>query len=190
LKPKFALLAAMCEGSLNGKEAYKIALNDVVKSYPKTDESTKAQQILNYLGNDGTASVKPSTASKENSLFSQEDGVHFFIAGYNSDVLSRNDITAKFTDYNKEFHSLERLRVNSIYLDLKTPLLVVKRFNSKAEAMEYYESVMSGSIEKVLGGTLANLKIIPMVISQDNYKTIVRKKVVNEYLIFFEETYL
>lgn len=189
LKPKFALLAAMCEGNLNGKDAYKVALNDVVKTYPKTDEATKAQQILNYLGNDGTASAKPSANAEVDGMFSQEDGVHFFIARYDADVLSRNDITAKFSDYNKEFHSLERLKVNSIYLDLKTPLLVVKRFDNKADAMVYYNSVMNGTIEKVMGNSLDNFKIIPMVISQDNYKTIVRKKSIDEYFDFFEETY-
>jgi tetratricopeptide (TPR) repeat protein len=189
LKPKFALLAAMCEGNLNGKDAYKVALNDVVKTYPKTNEAIKAQQILNYLGNDGTASAKPSTVPEEDALFSAEDGVHFFIAKYDPDILSRNDITAKFSDYNKEFHSLERLRVNSIYLDLKTPLLVIKRFDSKADAMAYYNTVMNGSIEKVMGNSLDSFKIIPMVISQDNYKVIVRKKALDEYLSFFEDTY-
>jgi tetratricopeptide (TPR) repeat protein len=189
MKPKFALLAAMCEGSLNGKDAYKVALNDVVKTYPKTDESVKAQQILNYLGNDGTAAAKPSTEPEVDGMFLQEDGVHFFIAKYDPDILSRNDITAKFSDYNKEFHSLERLRVTSIYLDLKTPLLVIKRFDNKAEAMVYYNTVMNGSIEKVMGNSLESFKIIPMVISQDNYKVIVRKKVLDEYLTFFEDTY-
>ena len=189
LKPKFALLAAMCEGNLNGKDAYKVALNDVVKTYQKTDEAAKAQQILNYLGNDGTASAKPSTNAEVDGMFSQEDGVHFFIARYDADVLSRNDVTAKFSDYNKEFHSLERLRVTAIYLDLKTPLLVIKRFDNKADAMAYYNTVTNGSIEKVMGNSLDNLKIVPMVISQDNYKTIVRKKALDEYLTFFEDTY-
>jgi hypothetical protein len=55
--------------------------------------------------------------------------------------------------------------------------------------MEYYNSVMNGNIEKAMGNSLDNLKIIPTVISQDNYKTIVRKKVIDEYFIFFEETY-
>jgi tetratricopeptide (TPR) repeat protein len=189
LKPKFALLAAMCEGSLNGKDAYKVALNDVVKTYPKTDEAEKAQQILNYLGNDGTAAAKPSAKPEVEAMFSQEDGVHFFIAKYDPDVLSRDDVTAKFSDYNKEFHSLSKLRINSIYLDLKTPLLVIKRFDNKADAMAYYNSVMNGTIEKALGNSLDNLRIIPMVISQDNYKTIVRKKSIDEYFAFFEDTY-
>ena len=73
-----------------------------------------------------------------------------YLRKYNADLLSRNDVTAKFSDYNKEFHSLERLRVTSVYLDLKTPLLVIKRFNNKAEAMAYYNSVMNGTIEKTM----------------------------------------
>ena len=46
MRAKFALLAAMCEGSLNGKGPYKIALNEVVKTYPETDESKTAANIL------------------------------------------------------------------------------------------------------------------------------------------------
>jgi tetratricopeptide (TPR) repeat protein len=187
LRPKFALLGAMCEGNLKGKEAYKIALNDVVKTYPETDEAKRAAEILRILGSgDATASNKTKPA---NSMFSEEDGTHFFIATYSPDVMSRNDITTKFTDYNRKYHSLKRLRVNSIYLDLKTPVLVVKRFKSKAEAMEYYDAVSAGTINQFIDGGLEENKIIPMVVSQDNYKTIVRKKAIQEYLEFFEAYY-
>jgi hypothetical protein len=55
--------------------------------------------------------------------------------------------------------------------------------------MVYYNTVINGSIEKVMGNSLESFKIIPMVISQDNYKVIVRKKVLDEYLTFFEDTY-
>lgn len=186
LRPKFALLAAMCEGSINGREAYKIALNEVVKSYPKTDEANHAAEILKLLGNDGGTD---SRTLPENSMFSVEDGTHFFLATYVSEMMSRNDITAKFTDYNKKYHSLSRLRVNSIYLDLTTPVLVVKRFRSKAEAMAYYDAVSSGAINEFIEGGLEEKKIIPMVVSQENYKVIVRQKVIDEYLLFFEEFY-
>lgn len=186
IRPKFALLGAMCEGKINGREAYKIALNDVVKSYPQTDEANRAAEILKLLGNDsGTA----SGTVPENSMFTEEDGTHFFLATYNSDLMSRNDITAKFTDYNKKYHSLSRLRVNSIYLDLTTPVLVVKRFRSKAEAMAYYDAVSSGAINEFFEGGLESKKIIPMVVSQENYKVIVRQKVITEYLAFFDEFY-
>ncbi|MFK7948305.1 MAG: tetratricopeptide repeat protein [Saprospiraceae bacterium] len=187
LRPKFALLGAMCEGNIKGKDAYKIALNDVVKTYPKTDEANRAAEILKILGGDAaTASNKPS---KTNSMFSEKDGTHFFIATYDSELMSRNDITAKFTDYNKKYHSLRRLRVTSIYLDLKTPVLVVKRFKSKEEAMEYFNSIDAKTINEFVDGGLEENKIIPMVVSQDNYKTVVRKKAIKEYKVFFEAFY-
>ena len=187
LRPKFALLGAMCEGNLKGKDAYKIALNDVVKTYPKTDEANRAAEILKILG--GGNAAASTNRPKTNGMFSEKDGTHFFIATYNTELMSRNDITAKFTDYNKKFHSLQRLRVNSIYLDLKTPVLVIKRFKSKKEAMIYFDAVSSGTISEFIEGGLEEKKIVPMVVSQDNYKTIVRKKAIKEYLVFFEDFY-
>jgi tetratricopeptide (TPR) repeat protein len=187
LKAKFTLLAALCEGRLNGKEAYKIGLNEVVKTYPKTDEAKKAAEILKYLGDDSAVSANPIKKVKDG-LFSGDDGTHFFIATYNAELLNRNDITAKFSDYNKKYHSLERLRVNSIYLDLKTPVLVVKRFKNKDEAMMYYDKV-NENVEEYLKESMEGLEITPMVISQDNYKTLVRKKAMEDYKLFFEVNY-
>ncbi len=188
LRSKFALLAAMCEGSLNGKDAYKIGLNEVVKTYVDTEEAKKAAEILKYLGNDGVASAEPSKAAVDG-VFSTVDDVHFFIATYDANTITRDQLTANFDDYNKKYNTLQRLRVNSIYLDLETPVLVVKRFKGKDEAMEYYQQVLNGTIKEFLGTDLESKKIVPMVISQENYKVIIRKKNINEYLEFFETEY-
>ncbi len=49
MKPKFALLSAMCLGSMEGKDAYVAALKEVVAKYPETAEQKRAKEILRLL---------------------------------------------------------------------------------------------------------------------------------------------
>ncbi len=58
-KPKFALLSAMCTGSLKGKDAYVVALKEVIAKYPKTDEQNRAREILAYLEGKTVPKPKP-----------------------------------------------------------------------------------------------------------------------------------
>src|SRR5690606_37013501 len=46
LRPKFALLNAMCIGKLKGADDYMHALREVVAKYPNTEEQTRAREIL------------------------------------------------------------------------------------------------------------------------------------------------
>jgi hypothetical protein len=91
-------------------------------------------------------------------------------------------------DYNQEFFAKKAYRANSIYLQSgnKTPLIVVRRFKNKADAMEYYNKV---SVErgKYLGeGVEADI----FVIAQTNYREILKAKSVTEYISFFKKNYL
>ncbi len=193
LKPKYALMIAMCVGNKEGKEAYKVALNDLIKTYPKSEEKKKAVEILRYLGG-GTpvadktkATRKVNTPVKKGVFVTDDNGSHFFIATFTPDAMTRDQIKAAFSDFNKKYHKLQRLRANVIYLDLQTPVAIVKRFRNRKEAMAYLDSINSKIGELTKG--VKNLNLKPMILAQKNYRTILRKKNIKEYEAFFDEVY-
>ena len=52
LQAKFALLDAMTQGHIDGKEAYIKLLREVVAKFPRTEEEKRAKEILRLLGED------------------------------------------------------------------------------------------------------------------------------------------
>lgn len=202
LRPKFALLAAMCSGSINGKEAYVKALKEVVAKYPKTDEESRAKEILRYLESGKISSANPksdsnpatpgkdsdSTASASQGEFKMDDNKsHYFIASLSSgeDLKGAKDAV---NAYNSDNFASKAYRANSIYLQSgnKTPLIVVRRFRNRADAMSYYNKVVADKTAFLGEGVSAEM----FVIAQTNYRTILKSKSVNDYIPFFKENYL
>lgn len=200
MKPKYALLMAMCTGSIGGKEAYKKAIKDVVAKYADSDEGKKAKEILRYLNGE---TVLPAPTPKEEETapkkkdkkkdkpnnsktdFVKEfDKGHYLIAilADGTPLRSTKDAVNK---YNRKAFKGKPYRANSIYLKSgnKSPLVIVRRFKNKEEAMVYYHKATS---DKFLGkGVEAEV----VVISQGNYRKMLRAKDAESYVPFFKQHY-
>ena len=167
-----------------------MCVNDVVKNYPKSDEEKTAKQILIYLNQSATVSKDPRNPNKpvsKGDFVTDDNGTHFIIGTYTSSAIKRDELKAKISDFNKKYYRLQRLRVNVIFLDLQTPLVVIKRFKDKGETMKYYNNLVN-NLKEFVDPTTVNF--VPMVMPQKNYKTIIRKKDLKGYQAFFEEVYL
>jgi len=193
MQPKFALLSAMCLGNLQGKDAYILALKDVVAKYPETSEQKRAKEILRLLGGATASNDKgndrdvkkedPNAASK----FKPNDGsVHYFIIVLDEKT-KINGVKKLVSDFNLKYHKLNKLRVSNIYLGTNPgiPMLVIRRFKNKAEGMKYYESTVS-NLDEFTGGTSSKL----FLVSQNNYREILKAKSIEGYGTFFSDNYL
>lgn len=208
MKAKFALLGAMCAGSLEGKESYVKALKEVVAKYPKTDEERRAKEILRYLqsGKITAPSSNPKTDPKADpkegkdpkgdgktdpvaaSKFKMDDAKsHYFIASLanGEDLKAAKGVVG---DFNQEFYAAKSYRANSIYLQSgnKTPLIVVRRFRNKEDAMSYYNKVIANPAAFLGEGVEAEL----FIVAQSNYREILKSKSVVDYISFFKDNYL
>lgn len=188
-QPKFALLAAMSTGNLEGKDAYVQALREVVARYPDTDEQRRAKEILRLLG-ESSASL-PGGAREEIEQFKvEDDALHYVIIVFkdkDSD-LNKNKITV--SDYNEKYHKLDRLRISNIYLgtdaDSRLPILVLRRFKDKADAMKYYTGIQKNSGDFI--PARENYEVFP--VTQNNYREVLKEKSVENYRAFFQLNYL
>ena len=189
MKAKFSLLSAMVGGAMNGRKAYIAGLKDVVANFKNTEEEKRAKEILRVLGEDiggGPGSVGKASKEKK-SLFKVEDKrMHFMLITMDADKVVVSDVKKALSNFNKKHFKLQHFRISNIFLgsNVKNPIIVVRKFRSKAKAMTYYEAVISDSeVQKAINGA----KLFP--ISQGNYRQILRQKSLVGYEDFFEENY-
>lgn len=188
-QPKFALLAAMSTGNLEGKDAYMEALRGVVARYPDTDEQRRAREILRLLGE--TSANLPAGAREEIEQFKvEDDALHYVVIIFNSPDIDLNQNKIIVSDYNDKYHKLDRLRISNIYLgtdaESRLPLLVLRRFKDKADAMKYYTGIQKNSKDFIPSNV--GHEIFP--VTQNNYREILKEKSVDNYRAFFQLNYL
>lgn len=188
LKPKYALLMAICSGNTDGKEAYINNLKSLIATYPDTEEEKRAKEILRILGVRGA--TLPGGVSDEEGAYDfeyKERALHYIIIVFNQDVkLNTHKIVV--SDYNRKYHKLDKIRISNVFLGEKndTPVLVLRRFKDKEVAMNYYNGV-----QKNLGEFIdqsIDYSLLP--ISQDNYRRVLKNKSAEGYSSFFQLNYL
>lgn len=185
--PKFMMIKAMTAGKVEGREAYTRELTDLVKTYERSDEAARAREIIRFLGGSGTAFVQ--TEGQMGDFKLENDKLHYVLAVlYNSRDLDMNRCKIMVSDFNKEYYDLKKLAVSNIFLDLNSgiPLIIVRSFENKANAMKYYQTVKQES-ENFLP---ENAKYDLFAATQRNYRVILKQRTIEGYRPFFEEYYL
>ena len=194
---KFALLRAMCMGKLQSKEVYIAELKSVVATFPNTPEQKRAKEMLRVL--DGGKSDPEETGIRPGGVASTEtttsiyrdepEKVHYGIVVMQGKSISLDKAKADVADFNRLYFKVEDLKVSNIFLgsDTNMPVLVIRKFATKADAQRYYEAA-EGDREAYL--TIANLSYEVFVISQDNYRELLRTRNLDEYRTFFEKAFL
>jgi len=193
LVAKFALLSALCTGNLSGNEAYCAALGEVIKQYPESPEATRAKEIARLLACKGfevEEKKKPGTPIDEG-FTKEDDKLHYFIVALSGEEVRLDDVKAAVSDYNSEHHKAEQLRISNIFLgtDTNTPIVVIRKFDTKEQAMRYYNEVKNQ--KDFLGETAKktyNKELF--AVTQENYRRILKNKTLDRYREFFEENYL
>lgn len=187
LQPRFALLSAMSTGNLQGQEAYVKALQEVVAKYPNTDENRRAKEILRLLG--VTTAQLPGQEEEESAEFTLEDDkLHYMLVVFTGEGASLTDAKATVSDYNRQFHRLDKLRISNIYLgtDVRTPIIVIRRFKNREEAMRYYNGIEKNRSQFIDRSVPYEV----FAVTQNNYRQILRTKSIGGYRAFFESNYL
>jgi tetratricopeptide (TPR) repeat protein len=189
LRARFDLLGAMCVGNIEGEEAYIRSLKDVVAKYPNSTEQKRAKEILRLLGVVSTTGPGAELEEGEESPYEIEfDKLHYMIVVFDNKInLAR--AKADVSDYHKKFHNLDKLRISNIYLgdaENRVPIIVIRRFKDKTEAMNYYDGVQKNMKEYLS----MDVEFSLYAVSQNNYRQILKNKSVAGYGPFFDFNYL
>lgn len=199
MKPKFALLGAMCTGAIDGKEAYIQGLKEIKSKYAESDEAQKATEILAILdgkainvsskasvGDNGPTGGRPR-AMDPSGFMIDDNAQHYVMVAYNGKKLQQAAATSSISDYNRKYHRLKNLRVSNFLITIEIPTILVRRFDNMNEAMNYVNEAQK-AVKEYIGSDDPSIKII--AINIDNYRTILRERDKwNDYLKFFDEKY-
>lgn len=192
LQPRFALLNAMSVGNLEGKEKYIEALKDVIARYGDQPEAKTAREMLRNLGvragGPGQQRNLPGEEGQVGNFKLNDSQLHYVIVVFHNEV-SLNDAKVGVSEYNSKYHSLQKLRMNNIYLGSgkdKYPIVAVRRFKDRADAMDYYDGVKKNA-KDFLDKEKFDYELFP--IAQDNYRELLKTKNLDDYRDFFELNY-
>ena len=192
--PRFSLLEAMCTGNLEGKEKYVEALKQVIAKHPEEPEAKTAREMLRNLGervNTGPGQQRnlPTDEGQVGNYKVEDSQLHYVIVVFKNNV-SLNDAKVGVSDYNKKYHSQDKLRMNNIYLGTgkdRHPIVAIRRFKDKVDAMDYYDGVMKNK-KDFLDKKTFEYELLS--IGQRNYRELLKSKNLEDYKTFFDVNYL
>lgn len=192
---KYYLLRAMSTGALDRqtgeRDNYIAQLREVVEKFPDTEEGIRAKEILDILlGGVVLESGEPDAPKEEekkaNYIF-EEQGEYYFALVFNRDRGNFNEIKARVSDFCSQAYASAGLKTSSNLIDKDKHIVIVKTFNGKAEAMEFYLTFTSNQEALKELNTEGYERF---VITKKNYVTLFKEKDLPGYITFFGENYL
>ena len=189
LLAKSALLRAYLMG-LEEKQAEVIAQLELVnKNFQGTEEAAKAAQILALLMDDrsneentkGFGDLKVQVVEFEE-LPKAPHKIVFVIPAENAKI---NEMRNALADFNKANFKFENLRIQNIFYDQNTQLVIVSGFRSKAKTVVYLNSFESlgANVKQFYPVNLSEV----FYINNPNFGKVYRDKVLKDYIHYFKE---
>ena len=163
LNAKFDVLKAKISARLFGLSAYKMALQKIVKNYPKGEETKKIESILNTDIPVLEALDFGATPKSYNLVF---------VTNYPNETSHKN-LIEKLNKYAKESGDIKVKVSNDIY-NVEKNMIVLHGIINKMTAESVYNYLKEHKEYK--------LKDTPIIISNEDYKVVQVKKNLEEYL--------
>ncbi|MCP9236752.1 tetratricopeptide repeat protein [Lewinella sp. JB7] len=188
LRARYELLRAMVAGKLQGRAAYVTALQQVVADHDGSPEQIRAREILRLLGESGARLPGRAVTAGETSFRESMDEIHYVLVVFDNSNAPLNELKVELETYNQKYNKLDRLRSTPIFIgqDNETPVLVMRRFKSGSEAMDYYEIARKNTGEFLADSGQA-YQLYP--VSQTNYREILKARSFAGYGEWFEQHY-
>ncbi|MCO5247545.1 MAG: hypothetical protein M9887_01140 [Chitinophagales bacterium] len=192
LLPKVSFLEALSLIKCGERDKYKSALENIVRFYANSEEAQMAKMYLKVLADtekEEKGDTLSSTEKKEEieeHLFKFEDDVHYIMILNKQPQQNNIELIKKINIAMDETFPNERIRGSNSYLDIKNPILLVKRFKN-IEAAEHGMSIIKNSKDPDLKAYIAGSEIL--LISQGNFTKLFTTKKMDEYKKFYKEKY-
>ena len=187
LAPKFMLLKAYSVARISDERAFKEELNSVVKTWPSSNESKKASEIIAYL-NQKIPELKVEEEKEIAKELFVADTVtaHFFVIIIENPLFNLNQAAFDVISYNIDNYTNNNYRTQGELVDNRFVMITVSGFQKFVQSMDYYKAFAT---EKIVRNPSAS-RIYAFIISNNNLKTLNTDKNPERYLLFFKENYL
>ncbi len=187
LAPKFMLLKAYSVARISDERAFKEELNSIVKTWPASNESKKASELIAYL-NQKVPELKVEEEKEiAKELFVVDTvSAHFFVIIIENPQFNINQAAFDVISYNIDNYTNNNYRTMGELIDNKFVMITVSGFAKFVQSMDYYRSFAT---EKIVRNPSSS-RIYAFIISNNNLRTLNTDKNPERYLLFFKENYL
>ncbi len=179
ITPQLALLNAFSVGKTDGAAAFTEALTKVKTNYPGSDAATSASDILNK---DNQKSA-PVVEEKKEGFEVKEEAFYFVLIVNEKD----NNIAAlqkSLSDFSTKYYGAEKLQMQTVIWSENEKVIIVKSFAKSDKAIDFYSTIPEKVFSKYPN---AGNNYFPISVS--NYAKLFKDKNVEEYKVFFENSY-
>jgi hypothetical protein len=189
LIPKFQYIRALALGSLEGREAMKVALDTLIARYPSSEEGLQAQEIVDYMYVEFPEIKEADQAEEAEKIYASIDSTqeHYFLLAVhrsqNVNQVSFDLLNHNLDHYNQYDLSIEQMEMNDSY-----NTLIVRLFNAAEGASRYLRDIEQNS-DTILRG-LDPSQYRMMTISLDNFEILSERKELIPYYLFYLNRYL
>lgn len=190
LRAKAQMLQAFIYGADEKEDEVVAALKGVVKDYADSEESTVAAQILALLMDDNEGRKQDFKGSGDQKVQKidfpeQPNAPHKFILAIPAENSNINDLRNALADFNKEHFKFDNLRIQNIFYDQATQLVIVSGLRTKEKAKVYLNtfSTLGGSLEQYYPKARSEA----FYINNPNFGKVYRDKVLKEYIQHFKK---
>jgi len=197
LAPKFSLLKAMAVGKTKTAQDFELALEDVIRTYPKDSVSTRAKEILDFMHGKNIKELPKDTTATTSTLQNLIDSTtnfvfvpdikQYYLVLYKNNALNTPDVMNRIKSFNSVNFGGDKLEVKNGNIDLTYQYIMVTEFPTAKMGMDYYTDILKSP--DVLGESDPS-KVFFFVVSQDNLAQLVRTKNISAYSLFFQKYYL
>ena len=191
LQPKFDFLEALSYGHLDSIPVLKNKLGTIIAKYPNHEIEKKAREYLSIMalseneeGVEDTVVVATETdTSTFVSIYIDEPSNSIFgMVTLDDKTLDIRQTIQLIDMYNDNNFASLKLRVSNAYLNKNTPLILVKRFREKSDAVNYINQLNTSLTE--LFGENESSGMNLLLITQDNFRTLFTTKKLEDLILF------
>ncbi len=156
----------------------------ILEDFDLAVAAEKRKQSKIEIGNN----VEDKALSQEATLFRYKDNItHFVIILMNDKKIRATVMQSKVGDFNMVYYANSGFTVKPLLFNDSTQMVTISRFNTAAEAMDYYRHLLREE-GPLVDYEEADYKVF--AISQQNYTTFYKRKKIDAYKEFFDKYYL
>ena len=213
LLAKYKLVEAMSFAGLKKIDSCKMILQNVISTYPNSNEQKRAQEILNYITSTDTSnhdvtlikvidnqytnnaadSLEASDAFKElrfsegkaNFIYNPNSDHHvmIFIKNVDGKIMS---LKSGISDYNLLKYDAQDYNTTLNMLTAQQAFITIQKFSNAVFAKQYLNNMLQ---EKLLFSQYKSNDYSTAVISQQNYLELLKTRDLLGYLKFYKKSY-
>jgi outer membrane protein assembly factor BamD (BamD/ComL family) len=209
LVPKARFIEVVSEGSSQDKAVFTASLDRYISAYPKAPTKEFAVQIRDLLKTNSlndfqqlvakgyineniiNSELKPSekkiTDEFDGKFSYDENMFHYYVIAFSQETqVDMNRLIYDIANYNLDYYTSTDFDIESVNLNPKTRMVVVRSMPDKEEGLIYFRSIIR---KRPVFQALKGIEYVNFVASSSNYRKVIEEKDYLDYLRFFTKNY-